>query len=175
MLAAKFWRALPNNQQRLEEISTICAYLCLCRSVTRGVCIIHISTESKHHEINTAFKGKVASREHLNTIWRTEDVYTWSIYGGLSLFIHEPAHPNARAKGQKLFHISFLKMKSGPVVNSNTLLSYQEDLSGLGCGTIVPHFHCSAQGHCDPLKSHQLHQQIISYPILSTSFRGEMN
>ena len=84
---------------------------------------------SKHYEINTDFKGKVASREHLNTIWMTEDVYT--------------AHPNATAKGQKLFHISFLKSKSGQVVNSNTLLSYQEDLSGLGCRTIVSHFHCS--------------------------------
>ena len=50
---------------------------------------------------------------------------------------------NVRANGQKLFHISFLKRKSGQVVNSNTLLSYHEDLSGLGCRTIVSHFHCS--------------------------------
>ena len=77
---------------------------------------------------------------------------------------------NVRANGQKLFHISFLKRKSGQVVNSNTLLSYHEDLSGLGCRTIVSHFHCSRS-----LWSSQItYQQIIS-SILFTSSRGEMN
>ena len=172
MLASKFWPALPNNQQRLEEIITICAFLCLCRSHTRGVCIIHICTESKHHEINTDFKGKVASREHLNTTWMTEDVYTWFIGGGLSLFIHEPAHPNATAKNKKCFTFHFWRVR---VVKLSIQIHYCLTKK-ISLASVVEQWSriFTAQRHWDPLKSHQLHQQVIS-SILSTSFRWEMN
>ena len=132
-----------NNQQRLETKKNQhnLRFLCLCRNLTRGVCIIHIST--------------------------------FHVSGGLTLFIHEPAHPNARAKGQKLFHFSFLKRKSGLVVNSNTLLSYQEDLSGLGCRTIVSHFHCSTSLWYSQITPITWTGNILS-PIYILSRRNEL-